>query len=275
MAEGVLVFTTTLVMWTLTRTAKSPWLNSIPAALAFAAKQSLAPLAAVGALAAVWPQADKSGAHGPGIGPRVRSLLLFSGFFLAIVILLHPFLWNRPIDAGLAALRARQALASAQVADRTAYALDTPGERLISLVGSLYLTPPMFAETGNYVEQTRVAETAYLANPLHALFRGTLAGALMLILDVFGFLTAARLVLRADSPYRRSLVLLLAATALQSAALLALVPLPWQRYYMPLVPFSCLWIGFAVYRLSLPAPHLLAGWVQRITHGIPQKREGD
>jgi len=247
MAEGVLLFALTLTLWTLVKAEKRPWLTAIPAALGFCAKQSLAALAPVGLLAVLWP---------PGISNQaltrqeifrlVRQALLYGITYLAIIFLLNPFLWSQPVPALQAAFRSRQELARAQVKDRPEQALNTPGRKIIGLVGSVYFTPPMIAEVGNYLENTRAAETAYLANPLNTLFRSIPAGAALLIAGLFGFLLCGLRVMRPGHSNRRVLVLLLAATLLQTLALLALIPLPWQRYYLPVVPYACLWAAYGL-----------------------------
>jgi hypothetical protein len=220
-------------------------------ALAFCAKQSLAALGPVGLLAALWPiQEQNGGAVKNGLPRLLGQAALFTATFAAVVFLLNPFLWSQPLPAFQAALRARQALASAQTGDRPEQALNTPGRKLIGLIGSVYLTPPIFAETSNYVAQTRAAEAAYLANPFHSLFRSIPAGGILLVMSLFGFVAGVR---RAFSraappgdPSRRGLILLLIATLSQTLILLALIPLPWQRYYLPVVPYACLWIAVGI-----------------------------
>lgn len=246
MAEGALIFTTTLVMWSLVRFEKRPWLTAAPAALAFCAKQSLAALIPVGLLAVIWQPGPWNTSKARRVAGHV---LLFGLLIFAILALLHPFLWGQPVQAFQAAVRARQELASAQVADRPGQALNTPASKLISMLGSLYLTPPIFAETGNYLDQTRAAEEAYLANPLHSLLRSIPAGGVLLALSLYGFVLGCVRSMRFKGPPNRGLALLTAATLIQALALLALVPLPWQRYYMPLLPFSCFWIAYGIEQL--------------------------
>jgi 4-amino-4-deoxy-L-arabinose transferase-like glycosyltransferase len=58
---------------------------------------------------------------------------------------------------------------------------------------------------------------------------------------------------------RRAVVLVVLASAAQFSALLLAVPLPWQRYVIPLVPFAALWAGMGLAdlisagRTALPA----------------------
>jgi hypothetical protein len=58
---------------------------------------------------------------------------------------------------------------------------------------------------------------------------------------------------------RRAVVLLVLTSAAQFSALLLAVPLPWQRYVIPLIPFAALWAGIGLAdlvsaaRTALPA----------------------
>jgi hypothetical protein len=48
----------------------------------------------------------------------------------------------------------------------------------------------------------------------------------------------------------RTVALLLITTAALALTLYIGIPLPYQRYYVPLVPLVCLWSAFAVVRLG-------------------------
>jgi hypothetical protein len=246
MAEGILVFTSIITLWSLVRIEKERWLISIPATFAFCAKQLLAPLIPVGLVAVFWQKNDQSSSRWR---PTIRQVLLFGSSVLLLLSLFHPFLWGQPLRALQAAIQARQELAAAQTADRPDQVLNSPERKLISLISCLYLTPPVFAETGNYEEETRSTETAYLANPLHTLFRTIPAGGILLILNLFGFTTGLLQAFKRKSAEQRRLILILAASLAQTLTLYFLIPLPWQRYYLPLVPYSCLWIAFGIDQL--------------------------
>jgi hypothetical protein len=140
-------------------------------------------------------------------------------------------------------MNARQALLERQVADVRLLApeqvLETPGERGLAILAHLYLAPPMFAETGNYQAETAREEAAYLAYPLNRLWGGQLGAGFLLAATLLGLAWTARTV-RCDPAKRRATSLFLLAGFLQTAFLVAAVPLPWQRYSLPLVPFVCL-----------------------------------
>ncbi len=240
-SEGPIVFTTVLVLWSLVQAEKRPWLSGLCAGLAFCAKHSLGALAPVGLLAAAWQP-------GKSLKTVLTHLLLFSTLFALVVAALNPFLWAHPIQAVQDALHNRQDLAQRQVADRPQQALNSPALRLAGLIGGLYLTPPLFAETGNYTENTRASELAYLANPLTSLFRSLAAGTLMFLSGLLGYLALTWQAVR-QRPLPRREILLLAASLVQALALLVMVQLPFQRYYMPLVPHACLWTAYGLDRL--------------------------
>lgn len=259
MAEGPLLFALTFALWALVKAEKRPWLAAFPLALAFCAKQTLAALLPVALLALLWQP-------GKSLPSKLRDTVLFGLVYLGVIVLLNPFLWSKPIEAIRYAAQERQELAQAQTTDRPNQVLNTPGRKLIGLVGSLYLTPPIFAETINYANETSAAEAAYLQNPLHALGWPIPAGAILLIFGLAGFGWSAACVLRSrradkSTPGHRALVLVTAAGGMLTLALLFAIPLPWQRYYMPLVPFTCLWAAAGI-----------AAIVQRVRSDLAKRR---
>jgi hypothetical protein len=249
-SEGLVIFTTALMLFSMVRAKKHPWLSALPASLAFCAKHSLAALAPIGLLAIFW-QPHVSFAN------RCKQAGLYAILYMAVLLALNPFVWAQPLAALQSAADARRELAQNQVGDRPEQALNTPGKRIIGLLGALYLTPPILAEVANYVEDTRLMDETYLANPFHSLLRSLPAGALLLVLTSFGWLAALRQVLQpaqlaGAGTDRRTLSLLLLASGLQSIALLALVPLPFQRYYLPLIPHACLWTAYGLVQVMAP-----------------------
>jgi hypothetical protein len=107
------------------------------------------------------------------------------------------------------------------------------------------MAPLAFAETSNYQGQTAASEEAYLAFPGHNLLRGLGWGSALFAITLFGMLLAIVRLRHAPHPQRRALALLLLASLCMAGGLLALAPLPWQRYVVPLAPFACLWVAYA------------------------------
>lgn len=247
MAEGPLLFTITLSLWGLTYLEKHPVWISIPTALAFCAKQSLAALSPVGLLAVLWQEGAIAQKKYKSI---VFQFLLYSSLSLLLIGLAYSFLWGDPIRAGMAALQARQDLASRQVADRPEQTLDSIPRKLAGMIANLYIVLPQFSETANYQDATRLSEEIYLSNPFHQLFRSIPGGVIIIFLNLFGFLMAVYSAIKEIGRRRRQLVLLLLANLFQMTILFFMIPFPWQRYYMPLVPFVCLWTAYGINKLK-------------------------
>jgi hypothetical protein len=121
----------------------------------------------------------------------------------------------------------------------------------------VFILPPQFAELGNYLSETAQAEAAYLLIPGHNWLRGLAAGGVVLALTLFGLVVSLVHVHRLPASKKRGIWLLFCATACQAAFLIAVVPLPFQRYSLPLVPFVCLWAALGVESLVQLAQNLL------------------
>jgi 4-amino-4-deoxy-L-arabinose transferase-like glycosyltransferase len=246
MAESVLLFTILLTLWSLVRLKGSFWWAAAPAALAFCAKQS-AGILILPVLAAIFWQ---------GALPFKRRFLeavLALALFGGVIFILNPFLWSNPLQAARSALDQRNYLVDQQVA-MMAYVhpekvLNSIPSRLAAQVAQLFFLEPAIKDVGNYAEELRPSEMAYLSNPLHVLLRSFPAGILLMMLSLFGFLSAGLHALKLVSQ-RRSLSLLLLAHALQMLALFWFIPLPIQRYSLPLVPFVCIWSAFGMTKLG-------------------------
>lgn len=108
------------------------------------------------------------------------------------------------------------------------------------MLANLYLAPPKFAEVGNYKHDTLLAERVYLETPGHNLLCNLIGGGILLVLSLAGILLTGYNLRCAQSSLRRYLMILLLGTVSQVAVQLSTVPLPWQRYVIPLVPYTCL-----------------------------------
>lgn len=260
MAEGALTLGLALSLWSFLQGDRRPWLAALGVALAFNAKQSALVLLPVGMLAVTWFP-GKAGAssgedqrstkvHTAVTTRQLANLAQLLVFFLLITYLLNPFLWRSPIQALQSAWVARQDLLQQQLSDAarlaTGQALYTPGDRLVALLANLYLLPPSFYEVGNYQDQTADAEEVYLAVPGHNLLRGLVGGGVFFVLTILGIILSAFRLKKCSAERRRQLVLLLLATGMLLVGFLITVPLPWQRYVIPLVPLVCLWSASSV-----------------------------
>ena len=245
MAESLLTFGIIFALWSFLHGDRHAWLAGLGMALAFNAKHTAIVLLPIGLLAVIWPASPPP----PPLPPKARTLALYLGVFGLLTLLLNPVWWNQPLAAVHASLQARQELLARQVADTQALAparvLHTPGLRLAVSLGNLYLAPLSFSEVGNYTAQTAAVETAYLAIPGHNLLRSIPGGGLLLLLTLSGLALAGLTAARSPAARRPILLILLATLALVALQSLA-VPLPWQRYVIPLLPLACLWGAYTV-----------------------------
>ncbi len=149
--------------------------------------------------------------------------------------------------AAQASWNARQGLLSAQMhslgAVRPDLVLDTFPERLSAILIQTFYTQPAVADIGNYLEQTRTAELIYFSNLLNQLFRGLVGGSVLMILTLFGFILGIWQIIKSRNI---DLVLLWGSGLVVFFALALFVSLPVQRYYIPFVPFTCLWGAYGI-----------------------------
>jgi len=249
MAEGPLLFAITGFLASLSFAERRPWLVGLAAALAFNAKHSALALLPVGLIAVAWLPTSIP----PKWARIVFNVVQFLTIYIGLTLALNPLFWREPWLTAQAMIQTRQDLLNHQVADARQFfpeqVLETPWERGVMLLGHLYLAPPMFAEVGNYRAETAPAEKAYLAVPGHSLGRNPIGASLWLGLSFLGMVWAGREAFRAGYPLRRQVALLLLATAFQATGMVLAIPLAWQRYSLPLVPFVCVWTGIGAGRL--------------------------
>lgn len=248
MAEGALTLGVSLALLGLLQADRRPWLAGAAAGLAFAAKTSAGVWIPLGWIGAAWTS-DPARRSLRGVVGRLAAFTLSSA---VVVFVLHPVLWAEPLAAAGEMLRSREALVASQVEmirqSMPWAAPTTTGERIIATLAQVFVAPPQFAEAANYLAETATDEAAYLSVPGNNLLRGFLGGGLMMVATILGIVLGVRNAATVSSS-RREVALALLATVVQAAALVAFVPLAFQRYVLPLVPLVCLWAGHGVGRL--------------------------
>jgi len=246
MAEGALVFGITLSLFSLLKADKYPWLTGIAIALAFNAKQTSIALLPAGLLAVCWI-ADNS----QKTRIILRNAMIYVVTFLVVTFLLNPLIWRNPLRATLASIKARQELVNHQVEDTSKIApqkaLETPTQKIAALIAQAFIAPPSFSEIGNYLQNTSAAEQKYISVWNNTLWRGFFVGGFVFIFSLLGLIFSFSLNNQQKKERKREIILLVIATLFQAGGLITALPLPWQRYYMPLFPFIALWFSIGIY----------------------------
>lgn len=254
MAESLLLFTILLSQLVILKSSSRPWLAAIPIALAFCAKQSSAPLILVGLTAIIlFSRAQRRVI-------LVRNLVLFLAIFTLIYLVLNPFTWLNPVKSTFAAFDARQDLVSQQVSAIQSvspeHILSSLPSRLVGMIGNLFFTPPAVADVANYLTETQSVSDLYLANPLNMLFRDFISGTIFLTTCLVGGFWMVSAVKRKNIQ-QNAIILILLAVATQFIFQLISIPLTFQRYVIPLVPYAVIFSAFAFDRL-----------IHRLTSGL-------
>jgi 4-amino-4-deoxy-L-arabinose transferase-like glycosyltransferase len=198
---------------------------------------------------------------------------------LALLVLISPALWNDPLT------RARDlgTEMTAQVnlvVDILPDAPTTLGQRIEGILTEPFIKPVQHFEQASWADAAPIQDEirAYMASALSGVQAGTIGGIILMLLVGAGIVLFVWLLLfewfivrmmigqPADAPrYTISggkCVLVLVWLAVTVANLL-INPIPWQRYYLPLIPMYAVLIGMAVTtffprRRSSPLPETTA-----------------
>ncbi len=167
--------------------------------------------------------------------PAALRLIASGALALALFVALSPALWSSPPARLRDLLDVRAELVDIQVQADPAAPMPL-ARRVEFIVTQPFIAPPMHFEAGGWTSFAPIsAEIArYMQSPLSGWQFGPMVGTALTLLAVFGVVALAAPGLRGSLPSDQAAGLLLWA-GLAAAALLA-NPLPWQRYYLPLIP---------------------------------------
>jgi 4-amino-4-deoxy-L-arabinose transferase-like glycosyltransferase len=243
MSEGPLIFGTSLAILGILEAEKHPWLTGLGTALAASSKLSAAALLPVGLIAILWRRKNSK----PSNRVRLRDLMIFSLVVIIVTLILNPVLWSNPlagighiwnsrVDFSIRQTETIRAVSPEQV-------LETPIQRIIGMMVMMFFRGPQTSEVANYIEQTRSDEESYLSNPFNTVISGSISGGIAFLVTSFGVGFSVFQLKGAAWKKQREIILLLIGTAGQAAAILLANSIPFQRYYVPLVPFTILWMS--------------------------------
>jgi 4-amino-4-deoxy-L-arabinose transferase-like glycosyltransferase len=186
---------------------------------------------------------------------------------ILIFIALSPALWNDPVARFGDLIAQRQLLLDIQVASNP----DAPTsllQRIQGIIAQPFMTPAMHYEVSFWANALAISAEIerYMASPLSGLQFGVVLGLPLTLLAGVGIIAAAR-----DWHWWGLLVWLLIAVA----SLLA-NPLPWQRYYLPLLPTATVLAGLGFLRVYEFVQKRLQPQSPLVSSGnVPQTKSSD
>ena len=179
---------------------------------------------------------------------------------LAVFVMLSPALWPNPPERLQRLLETRNELLRVQVKNWQPDGLGmSAGERINQILTQPFLRPPQFHEVAQWSEYEVIAAEidVYLASALAGLRPGGPGGAVLTLL------LAGGLVLTLRQRRRAGLLVWLLLTL----AAMMVNPLPWQRYYLPLLPLSSLLTALALAQVIV--------WIVRRTNITAEKHDSE
>lgn len=245
MAEGPILFGVSFFIWSLSIHEDDPWILGLAIAIAYNAKQSTAALLLAGIIAVSWePITNKN------LSKLIKNALYYLGIFMIVTLILNPILWKFPLRAFISGWQTRIDFTRQQVQTIQAQAperiLHTFPERILSMINNLYLNHPSIADVGNYLAVTQRAKEFYFQIPFTTFGRGMIWGSLFITLTLGGMY---RILPKLFSPLdhdTKPFLFLFLSTLFLGGSLLIAIPLTWQRYMIPLLPFVTIWIALGL-----------------------------
>jgi hypothetical protein len=213
MSEGPLLFGSMSAILGILEAEKRPWLAGLGTAIAASSKLSAVVLVPVGILAIVWQRNH----HKTKTISPLRDLVVFSFVAILVTFLLNPLLWSNPL-AGISgiwnsrvdfSIRQRETIQAVSPEQ----ILDTPTQRIAGMVGLMFFRSPAF------------------------------------LLTMYGVVVSAFQLKRPRWARRRQIFLLFIGSAVQVVALLIANTIPFQRYYIPILPFVIIWMSIGILHL--------------------------
>jgi 4-amino-4-deoxy-L-arabinose transferase-like glycosyltransferase len=244
MAESALLFGTAFFLWSITRDQIKPILVGIALAVAFNAKQTGIFLLPVGIIAVCSLSTGEL---------RLRNMLARSAallsVFLVITLLLNPFYWQAPLSAFVASYQARAHLLELQLSDHLQDGFNFP-KSLLHLTTNLFITPAAISDVDNYLIPLASQVEKYKNMLPHTWGRNLFYGSLQITFLIGGLIVSYKRYQEQPKNIRTGLILLLITTLFFFFGILFFLPIPWQRYILPLLPLAAFWIGCGLMPLT-------------------------
>jgi len=231
MAESSMIFFLLLSLLTLTK-IPNKWffLSSVPIALAINAKQILIFLIPLAILLLIWIFKNQ-------FKNFMMQFILFFVLLVGVFLILNPIAWKQPIQVAKQMVNQRIELSRNQIdAIETVspeFLTNSFSKRSVAFIAQLFILQPIPQEISNYQEYLNQSIVDYFKNPLHRGFiRNLFGGTIYLVLFLIGFYKSI-----SSLPTKFKLIFL-SGFILFSLEILLSLAIPFQRYYLPSIPFT-------------------------------------
>lgn len=251
MAESGMIFFLLLSLFTFLKIPKK-WffLASIPVALAINTKQTLFFLIPLAIIIIIFYFKK----HWKTLGLQLG---LFFIILVGIFYVLNPIMWKEPIKVALQMMKARKELTQNQTiaigSVTPEFLINKHSEKITAFIAQIFILDPAPQDINNYQNEINPSISRYFQNPLHKGFlRNLLGGTIYFILFIFGFYQSFYFL------DRKHKLIFLSGFILLSLEILFLFKIPFQRYYLPAIPFTIIFamIGLKQSILNLKNSHL-------------------
>jgi len=239
MAESPLIFFLLLSLYALLKLPKRYlYFSSIPIALAINSKQTLLFLIPLAILLIILNYKNQ-------LVKLLIQCILFFILISGIHIALNPITWSDPIKTLSTMVKIRreltmdQKLAIQSVSPE--FIVETFPEKLIAYIGQLYILEPQPQEIGNYDSELRNSITHYFNNTLFkGLLRTMATGVIYFMISIIGLFSSSKLL------SNKNKLILMGGWILFSIEVLLFNQIPFQRYYLPAIPFTIILFLFGL-----------------------------
>lgn len=239
MAESSMIFFLLLSIYLFENLSKkSIFLSAVPIGLAINAKQNLLFLILVGIVLIIYYFKNNF--------KKLVLQLFFYGFIIFLIFLiLNPITWKQPFKVLPLMFTTRSELSLNQELSLQSvspeYIVDNFPSKFTALVGQLFVLPPTPQEIANYESNLQPSIDNYFLNIFHrGVFRNILSGVFILLIVLFGLMRSIYVF-----SWKHKIIYCLSFFLFISEILIVL-KIPFQRYYLPGLPFIILFflIGF-------------------------------
>lgn len=165
---------------------------------------------------------------------------------LALVVALSPALWNDPVSRVKDLTQMLQEQVTIVVSILAPAAPTSIPERAEGMITQPFMTPVAYFEQASWAEAKPVMDSiaAYEATPLSGIPVNPITGIVLTLLAAVGLVAVLWPRIRPYESWAVSVVLMI--WLLITLLNLLINPLPWQRYYLPLIPIYTLLAAIGV-----------------------------